>query len=306
VSSRNRRAAALLVAALLLLPASAYAGPWTLGAGEIGIKESLGLWRTDRKFASSLDQQLVFGDRAPVQRGEAIPFDPSTGGVLTTASAHTGIRLGLLSWLEAQAHMQALWMDFDTSPVDTVDASIGPGDLSLGLQARLPTPGRVALAARLETKLPTGDFDPSAYSVPLTEGQADVAATVSGGLSLWPYGYAVAEVGYRWRLENPENRLRPGDELRALVEAGAHLPWSLGSKLYLDALLGLPGAAQRFDVVTPLPRRRLLAVGGAIWWHATEALTLDVNLRWLAAGEDYPTGVQLLGGVAWVFDPFDR
>ncbi|MEE8408409.1 MAG: hypothetical protein V3T05_02270, partial [Myxococcota bacterium] len=123
--SRHRRATgfgvALLALASAMFPDVAEAGPWTLGAGRLSLKEAVGFWSTDRKFASSLDRQLTFADRATVKRGDTIPFDPSTGGSLRAVSIETEAWLGVLDWLDVGVSVPLLALDFDTDPVDTVD-----------------------------------------------------------------------------------------------------------------------------------------------------------------------------------------
>lgn len=61
------------------------------------------------------------------------------------------------------------------------------GDLLIKVQSgHRPGAGPMALAGRLELKAPTGGFDPSIFSAPLTEGQWDVTLVASVGASVHP------------------------------------------------------------------------------------------------------------------------
>lgn len=308
--SRKRSRAAdvgfVLAAVAVLWPMAANAGAWTLGAGRLSLKESAAFWQTDRKFASTLDTELVFPGRGPVSAGDTIPFDPVTGGRLRTLGFTTSATLGVLSWLDVGLNLPLLWTDFDTAPVDTVDSRFGLGDLILSAQAQALRRPRIALAGRIEWKLPTGRFDPSIYSAPLTEGQMDLAILSSVGVSLYPYGYANVEAGWRFRFENPENHRDPGDEFLFLVEGGLDLPRGLLLKLAFDGLVGTTGSISRFDVVTELPSRRLFSLWTTLLWRATEHLMLELSGRYLLAGEDFPTGIQVMAGVTYQLELWGR
>ncbi len=303
--SRTSHSVTLLVLALALpaSPAPAWAGAWNLGHGRLHLKESFSFWSTDRKFASGLDRTLTFADRGPVERGERVPFDPATGGDFSAAALTTEVSLGLLGWLDVGLSVPLIWTDFDTAPVDTVDSSFGVGDLLLKVQGGwIFAP--VALAGRLEVKVPTGGFDPSIYAAPLTEGQWDVALLASAGVSLHPWGYVNAELGWRFRIENPENGLDPGDEFLFLVEGGVRLRWGFWVKLAADGQIGLDGELTRFGTITEVPRRRLFSLWGGLQWRGSFGLGAEVALRVLLAGEDFPTGLQLLTGVSYEFQLF--
>ena len=219
----------------------AWAGAWVLPHGELWLKTSASYWQTDRRFASQDDRQLNFGDRGPVEAGDRIPFDPTTGGEFRALSLFADAQLGLFDALQVGARLPILWADFnETRSADTIEASFGVGDLWLSLQGAPTHPvfERVHLAARVDLKLPVGDFDPSVFSAPLTEGQVDVNVAALVGVSLHPFGYANIEAGWRFRLENGENQQTPGDELRFSLEVGANLPADLMVKAVFDGVVG--------------------------------------------------------------------
>lgn len=289
----------LLVAAGATVAVESRAGAWTLGSGKLSLKEGAAYWRTDRKFASALDTQLVFPGQDSVSAGDSIPFDPVTGGEMQAVGFTTSATLGVIDWLDVGLNLPLLWADFDTSPVDAVDSRFGFGDLTLSAQAQALRRERFVLAGRVEWKQPTGDFDPSIFSVPLTEGQADLALISSNGVSLYPYGYANAELGWKFRFENPENKRDPGDEFFFMVEGGADLPHAFMLKVALDGLVGQTGSLTRFGAVTELPRRRLFSAWTGLLWKTSEHLMLEAMGRYLIAGEDFPTGVQVFVGATY-------
>lgn len=284
-----------LVPLTLILTASgpAQAGAWTLGGGNLSLKQSVSMWVASSKFASELDTELDFAGRGEVSRGDRIPFDPQTGGSLRVFSFTSQAWLGVLDGLDVGLTVPVLFNDFDTDGVDTVDSRAGLGDVRLGIKGGLRF-GPWAIALSSTVKLPTGNFDPSVFSAPLTEGQLDLAFAADAGLSLGTLGYANAQLGYRLRFRNGDNQRRPGDELFFALEGGIRLPWRLMAKLELDGLLGRHGD----DVSVPgrsleLPLRRLITIWAGMLWSATRALIVEVDVRVLLAGEDYPTGVQI-------------
>ena len=288
----------LVCLSALTMPRPVAAGAWTQGEGNLWLKLGASLWRTDRKFAGSLDTELVFQGRADVRAGDRIPFDPTTGGELTAMGLTLEAQYGIYSWLDVGVTMPLLWTDFDTSPVDTVDGRIGVGDIRVSARAGLPRLGGWALAGRLEFKVPTGDFDPSVFQAPLTEGQADIGAWLSAGVSLHPWGYTNAEIGYLLRFENGGNERRPGNEVHALFEAGLDLPAGFMLKGAIDGLFGAAGEQTAFGTSESLPRRRLFSAWLGPIWQIHEQLWFDAMGRYLIAGEDIPAGWQISFGVA--------
>ena len=283
----------------LAMPSLAWAGAWTLPAGRLWVKQGGSFWRTDRKFASSLDTQLTFADRGPVKRGERIPFDPSTGGTLVAVASTTELALGLLHWLQLGLKVPLIWSDFETAP-DTVDANFGVGDIQLAgqLSQRL---AQWVLSGRVVFKLPTGDFDRLVFSQPIAEGQLDIWLFARLGRSFFPWGYANVDIGYLFRFENSSNQREPGDEVRFAVEGGVHLPYHLGLKAVVDGWIGFEGSGREFGVVQTLPRRRLYSLWAGLFYQPLPQLTLALDTRFLLAGEDLPAGLQFYLSGAYEF-----
>ena len=293
----------LVFVGLVLSPNPAIAGAWVVPHGHVWTKQSFSYWRTTERFASTDDRLLNFPDRGPVQAGDAIPFDPTTGGRFEALSYTLEAQFGVFDGVQVGARLPLLFADFDeTNSADTVDSSFGVGDLWLTAQGALPTWDRYRFAGRVDVKLPVGEFDPSIFAAPLTEGQIDVNLAGLMGVSLHPYGYANLEAGWRIRLENASNRRDPGDEFRFAAELGAFLPWRLLAKVVVDGVVGFEGEDRFARPTTTLPRRRLYSAWLGLLWTPVEDWTLEADIRFLLAGEDFPTGRQYWVGVSYEFD----
>ncbi|MDX2018991.1 MAG: transporter [Deltaproteobacteria bacterium] len=288
----------------------AHASGWTVGEGQLIVKESFGYWSSDRKFASTIDEQLLFPMRTPSSpaRGDRIPFDPVTAGRFTIFGATTSVSYGVLPWLDLSASLPVLRVDFDTASRagdpqaagDVVDARVGLGDLLAGVKLRVARGTGWVGAIKMEAKIPTGRFDPNAWQTPITEGQTDLSGMTQVGVSLGRFGYAGASAGYKLRLRKASNQFAPGDEVVLAAELGANLPYRLMVKAAADALLGQPGTIGFAD--SEWPRRRLFSLWGGVVWKATPNTSMDASLRWLIAGENFPTGLPLFVGVTHAFD----
>jgi len=300
-------AVAALLAAMTAGVPGAQANAWTTSENTLVLRQAAGYWSSNRKFASDLDRELFFPQRQPPspQTGERIPFDPVTGGRFRIFSMATSLAYGINQWLDVAATLPVLHADFDIdirpgdpqAATDVVDARTGIGDLLLSSKARIFKRGRFIAASSLELKLPTGRFEPAVWQTPLTEGQTDVAGFIHLGVSLHPYGYFAAATGWKRRFERSSNTRKPGDEAHANAELGLALPKGFLAKAAIDALLGQEGRIRQFG--TPLPRRRLVSVWGSLIWRASKTLTLDASVRWLIAGEDFPTGIPVFAGVTY-------
>ncbi|MEM7676595.1 MAG: hypothetical protein AAF449_11390 [Myxococcota bacterium] len=290
---------------LIALSPEARAGAWTLEHGQLWIKQSVSYWQTTERFANTDDRVLNFPGQRPVQPGDRIPFDPTTGGSFEALSSTTEAQIGLFDRLQLGLRVPLLYADFsETESPDTVDASFGLGDLWLSAQGSLPM-GPFVMASRIDLKLPIGDFEASIFAAPLTEGQIDINVAALVGISLHPYGYVNGEIGWRVLFENPDNQRDPGDELRFALEAGLFLPADFMFKVLLDGVVGFEGTDRFANLATTLPRRRLYSMWLGMIWSPTERLSIEGDIRWLVAGEDFPTGIQTWLGVSYLFDVID-
>ena len=285
----------LFVAALVVsMSPSANAGPWTLGQGTLQLKADISLWQTVRRFASETDEQSGLFD-PPAESGDRVPFAPAQGGgQLSAYGLELQARLGLIDWIDLDVAVPLIALDLDTSFNDTLGQDIGIGDVRVSVWLRAPIELPVQIAVRLEGKLPTGDFDSTAYEVPLSEGQLDLTGWLSVGASLPAESWFSVDAGYRLRLENPDNNRNPGEELHLNVEFGTRLAKQVAVKAAADALLGETGEIGEADIA---PRRRAFSGWVGIAWNLTDAVAVDLSGRWFFAGEDFPTGFQFFAGL---------
>lgn len=260
-----------------------------VGAGRLRVQETAAVWAASSRFASSLDVERDFGE--PVEPGDRVPFDPTTGGETFTVASITELTLGLTGDVDLAVQAQFLYADFDTEP-DTVDGSAGLGDLRLSLTAA--TPWWKWLGVRVRLKLPTGDFDPIVFQSPLTEGQVDLylAAIVTARSAR--YG-VYGETGYRFRDEDRERQEKPGDEVPFYVQGSVRLAprWTLS--VAIDGMVGRTGSRDQFPgtPAATLPRRAYFSLWPRLSHGIATGWDASVGVRRFIAGRDFPAGTQV-------------
>ncbi len=183
--------------------------------------------------------------------------------------------------------------------VSVVDAAglaqrAGAGDVILGGQLRLTEVAPVALAARLDVKVPLSHGPPTVRGrapdggPALGDGQVDVTAVALLGGRLPFSGFLDLEVGYR---------LRTGDVTDAVVGGGKVGVRALGRRLLV---------ALRLDTVVTLDRApdrpEALGAGSAALgpWVAVrvvDRLHLEMGAAWVGRGRNAPGGVELSWGL---------
>lgn len=186
VAARRHGVAMLLASLVLVLPSLASAGPWTKEPGQVYVKASEMLFRSDTFVAAN---------------GERVS---GTDYLALTSAVY--LEAGLTKKLHFQAFMPWSFTRNEFTEIDTRYANVGLGDTILGLQI---TPYKLNLpyALRLETKIPLYDVagieGPEANMFPaLGDGQVDVTGWLSVGGSLYPKPiYFLGEIGYRHRTE---------------------------------------------------------------------------------------------------------
>jgi len=111
-----------------------------------------------------------------------------------------------------------------------VTENVAVGDIAIGIRRQL-SDGPWVSAAALAVKLP-GFYDKDG-PLPAGNGQLDLEWRFLVGRSLGIFGYAGAEVAYRYRTE------APADEFRYLLEYGFATPWALYFRTKYDAIKGV-------------------------------------------------------------------
>jgi protein XagA len=109
----------------------------------------------------------------------------------------------------------------------------GVGDIDLAARYKIHEGAAGVWSAQGTVKIPEA-YDRH-KALPLGNGQYDLELKALYGRSLWPYihGYCGAEIGYRWRLDDPS------DELRYLVEFGMDFSKDFYGRVKLDGITSI-------------------------------------------------------------------
>lgn len=213
--------------------------------------------------------------------------DPLRVGALVT-----DVELGVAPRLTLRAQLP--WLVVSTVDAGGLAQQSGAGDLTLGGQLRLTEEGPVALAARLDAKLPLSQGAPTVRGraqdggPALGDGQVDLTALALLGGRLPFAGFLDLEVGYR---------LRTGAITDAVVGGGRLGVRALGRRLLV---------ALRFDTVVtldPAPERHealgagTAALGPWVAVRVVDRLHLEVGAAWVGRGRNAPGGVELSWGL---------
>lgn len=264
------RAAGLLCVFAALAPLPVEAGAWVLPAGRAWGKVSLVRQTTEERY-------FLDGTRTPyffegMNRTNALFFD---------------LRYGLVSRLEIVAQLPVFDLRFD----DLADRrrSTGIGDLRLAARYAIVTGPTVATVGAA-VKFPTGEFVNDAEVVPVGEGQYDFDVTAEVGHSFWPRrAYATARVGYRFRTENRENGIHPGNELLWSAEVGHRLVSRLGLKLAARGLHG--GVSTSFGLEIQTLKREAVYVTPGLSWDLGPGRGVELSLPFTVRGRNWPAGL---------------
>ena len=190
--------------------------------------------------------------------------------------------------------VQVPWFDLSFDDVggdrDASGLSDVRGYLRYGLGHHLL--GGLPLSVRAGAKVPVTDFPVDAEVIPVGEGQWDLELWLEGGHSFHPVpAYAVAWLGYRWRLENEVAFRDPGDERVFLLDLGLTTR-PLGAKVVLEGAYGLTPEIEGLEVASA--RREILQIQPELLWRATDRLTVEAGLSTPLTGRNHPAGTQLL------------
>jgi hypothetical protein len=212
----------VLVLLAFLVPATAWASPWTLPQGDVAVKLSTDVQYANREF-------LLAGDN--------VPF--SLDGQFWAGNFRSDIRYGISDRLEIGGSLSFSYVGYDADPVffgsgtintdyeggtnEDIRANIvsldqtaaGLGDLRLFMRNRWTPIGRAVFATELNVKIPTGyrqpagtfnDDDPSqgvADDVTIGDGQMDITALALAGFSPTWNWFIRLDAGARARLFGP-------------------------------------------------------------------------------------------------------
>ena len=154
-------------------------------------------------------------------------------------------------------------------------------------------------AISITLKSPTGEFTNDAEIVNVSEGQWDIEFLGEISKSFWPVdGYAGIGIGYRIREDNVNFEQSVEKEFIFRAEVGYRLFRQVLVKSDFDWLRG--GRPTLFASDEPLLwKRELLSIAPAIIFEPLKNFQIETGLRYSIAGEDYPSGYQLILGISY-------
>ena len=269
------RAAGLLgtFAAAALAPLPLEGGAWVLPRGEAWAKVSLLRQTTEERYFLDASRTPYFFE-----------------GVNRTSGLFVDVRYGLVARLEVVAQLAVFDLQFD----DLADErrSTGIGDLRLAARYAVVTGGPTVASVGAAVKFPTGEFVNDAEVVPVGEGQYDFDVTAEVGHSFRPRrAYATARVGYRFRTQNRENGIHPGDELLWSAEVGHRLVSRLGLSVAARGLHG--GTSTSFGLEIPTLKREAVYVTPGLTWELGPGRGVELSLPFTVKGRNWPAGLSV-------------
>ncbi len=200
-----------IIAAGILTPAPAIAGPWTLEAGRTYNKPAINFFSGDSSFGP---------DQEGFENFEDLNF---------TYYNETGITDNL-SFIASIPIKDISRTDRNAAGVAVTNSTSGVGDIDVGLRYNL-SKGPFVVAVQGLFKAPYA-YD-SDDSLPLGNGQEDFEGRFQLGRGFGKAGYFVAEAGYRFRSG------APSDEFRYLLEYGIDVGKSVYLRSKLDGILSI-------------------------------------------------------------------
>ncbi len=312
VRSRAALAAAAAACVLVLVaPSPAHASGFMLTngfappAGHVWAKLSYAQWHADKEFAGVLDRNTFDG----VHIGDVRPFNDNTMGEVDTHSMGVNLVFAPLERIQIDAYMAPVQqVHFRNTEYDS--RAIGTGDVFVAAGYQLvPSPATIATSLGLQVKIPTTPLPKSTESLPLTEGQYDIALEQA---STWVPTHSMQVtlrtlVRHRFEFQDATRRIDPGDEAElGLSVGGGPLSWlwlsggyaGLWSTGTVDLSGGGPGDIQQIRQLHELWAGTYIK-WGELFSNSLSELALDASVRYPIAGRDYPQGLTVSVGLAW-------
>jgi len=269
------------------LAADAHGGAWTLPKGHIWTKLAFYSLVTTDQFA---EIPGIFPETGPFDAGDKVPFP--FNGKSTSRAVFLDVNYGITDWWTLGVQIPFYSQEFrDNQVIDADRQQTGLSDITGMSKIRL-LESPVVVSVIGQVKFPSGEFKNIDGVVPVGEGQMDITAGLSMGVSLWPLpGYTNLDVGWRFRKENTEVQLDPGDEFHFLWEIGYNVVPRVSSTLKISGLYGRP-AKFSLAFVQQTRIRQILYISPEIGFRLTGNWIVGGGLNIPVQGRSYPAGNQ--------------
>lgn len=243
-----------------------------------------------------------------MELGDPIEFDPSTVGEFETSSFGVNMRFSPHDRMQVGVFMPA-WQVTTFRDSTFESTSRGTGDIWSFVSWKLFAGERAATALALQVKTPTTSLPRAFETVPLSEGQFDVAIEHS---STWnPVGPLFLTLNtllrHRFPFKDGDREPKPGDE----AEIGLGVGVGATEWLWLEARYDVLASAGFQDrsgrgAVSLADRRRIQTASfgtytkfGRLIADPIDGLAVDLRMTLPVTGQDYPVGLSYTAGLAW-------
>lgn len=303
---RGTYIAALFAAlGLQIWPGSALASGFAPDEGVLWLKLAYGRWTAEERFAGPFDRNTGQG----IEIGDRIPFEVATGGELLIETLSLTAVFSPLERLVVGIYAP-VYQRAEFENLNLISTTEGTGDLRPWIGYQI-TPDGLDLATTVNAhlKIPVTELPRELESIPLGEGQYDVAVEAVTTWAALPRLHLSGRTLFRRRFEfdDGDRVIKPGDEFELGLDLGGGPTswlWIRGgwSSLWSTGLEDRSGQG----AVTLRERRQVhelfasayVGLGGLVW-KGLDGFALDVGAALPVAGQDYPAGPSWAAGLAW-------
>ncbi|MDD9935682.1 MAG: hypothetical protein OXT09_18870 [Myxococcales bacterium] len=326
--SRPELALALLIALLWSWSATAHAeeSGFIPERGTIWTQLAWQFWRADERYAGPFGADLNFegfvdpADPDPpttalrVEVGDRVPIKLDVpGATFDNQALFAKLRVVPLPRtmlrLSVPLYQRSVFQQAGTSIITE-----GTGDIETFIGYMVtPEGGAVGSAFYLHVKIPTTEIAFEDLSVPLSEGQVDVAVEHATSWAVIPRLHLTGRTLFRHRFEaeaevgGATGRIKPGDEVELGAEVGGEPLPLLWMKTKYQGLWATTAEDRSIERdFRALDKRQIhwwALEGyyrfGALLSPATEHLAVDLKLRYPLGGVDYLRGPLFYAGLSY-------
>jgi hypothetical protein len=280
-----------VLAAMLVVPATATAGPWVKDPGQSYVKISGGVFESDQVFNLSGNiEEAAYS--------------------YSHTSVRTYLELGVLPQVALSVGLPFLASTNELNERTRYNRW-GPGDLDLAAQVSLLESSGCAVSIAPGVRLPLyegtvsqgdsansvaqGSTGSARYTPALGDGSVDLSAVAAAGCSLYPIpAWITAQAGPRIRLQG----------------FGNSLDYALGGGIFVWperlAITARIGGVQRFSSDNERPTKRYTTVGGGLLVNIYSGFALEANASYIPIGAFVARGWSASAGLSFTGEIFSN